>query len=85
MSNQMSTPNKNESTRLANSTYNIIRALEKDADFLYSTVGQYIKDAENDKRPDLVGIWNTIKQDKEHHLQMLREALAGEARKDNLK
>ncbi|HEY7507775.1 hypothetical protein [Candidatus Nitrososphaera sp. FF02] len=85
MSNQMSTPNKNESTRLANSTYNIIRALEKDADFLYSTVDQYVKDAEADNRPDLVGVWNAIRQDKEHHLQMLREALAGEARKDNLK
>jgi hypothetical protein len=43
MSNQMSSQNKNESTKLANSTYNIIRALEKDADFLYSTVDQYVK------------------------------------------
>ena len=72
---------KNESTRLANSTYNIIRALGKDADFLYSTVGQYVEDAEKDGRPELVSVWNTIKQDKERHLQMLREALSNEAKK----
>ena len=42
-------------------------------------------DAVADNRPDLVGVWNAIRQDKEHHLQMLREALVGEARKDNLK
>ncbi len=76
---------KNESTRLANSTYNIIRALGKDADFLYSTVGQYVEDAEKDGRPELVSVWNTIKQDKERHLQMLREALSNEAKKDNIK
>ena len=76
---------KNESTRLANSTYNIIRAFGKDADFLYSTVGQYVEDAEKDGRPELVSVWNTIKQDKERHLQMLREALSNEAKKDNIK
>jgi hypothetical protein len=84
-SSSSSTQNKNESTRLANSTYNIIRALEKDAGFLYSTVGQYVQDAEKDGRQDLVSVWNTIKLDKERHLQMLREALSSEAKKDNIK
>ena len=84
-SSSSSTQNKHESTKLANSTYNIIRALEKDADFLYSTVGQYIQDAEKDGRSDLVNVCNTIRQVKERHLQMLKEALSNEARKDNLK
>lgn len=85
MSNQTSSQGKNASTKLENSTYNIIRALEKDADFLYSTVGQYVKDAEQDNRPDLVNTWNTIRQDKERHVQMLRDALTNEAKEAKLK
>jgi hypothetical protein len=76
---------KHKSTKLTNSTYDIIRALEKDADFLYSTVDKYIDDANKDNRSDLVGVWNTIKQDKERHVQMLREALVKEAKEERLK
>jgi hypothetical protein len=36
---------KHESTRLENSTYNILMALGKEADFLYSTADTYIEDA----------------------------------------
>jgi hypothetical protein len=50
-----------ETTRLENSTYNILRALGTDADFLYDTVNTYIKDAQNANRSDLVNLWNTIK------------------------
>jgi hypothetical protein len=83
MTTQTSSENR-QSTKLENSTFDIIRALEKDADFLYSTVGKYIEDAEKDGRSDLVETWNTIKQDKERHVQMLREALASEAKKGKL-
>ncbi|AIF82217.1 hypothetical protein NTE_00135 [Candidatus Nitrososphaera evergladensis SR1] len=76
---------KHEATRLTNSTYDIIRALEKDADFLYSTVDRYIDDASKENRSDLIGVWNTIKQDKERHVQLLREALAKEAKEERLK
>ena len=73
-----------ESTRLENSTYNILRALGKEADFLYSTVDTYIEDARKDNRQNLVDIWNQMKRDKEKHLQMLREALEKEAKDEKL-
>jgi hypothetical protein len=43
-----------EKTRLDNSTYNILRALGKEADFMYSTVDKYIEDANKDNRTELV-------------------------------
>jgi hypothetical protein len=42
-----------ETTRLENSTYNILRALGTDADFLYDTVDIYINDAQKANRSDL--------------------------------
>jgi hypothetical protein len=73
-----------QSTGLENSTYNILRALGKEADFLYSTVDTYIEDAKKDNRQNLVEIWNQMKRDKEKHLQMLREALEEEAKEEKL-
>lgn len=73
-----------QTTRLENSTYNILIALGKEADFLYSTVGTYIEDATKDNRPHLVEIWNQMKRDKEKHLQMLRDALEKEAKDEKL-
>ena len=57
-------------------TYDILIALGKEAQFLYSTVDNYTSDAEKENKSDLVDMWNTIKQDRTRHLQMLREALA---------
>jgi vacuolar-type H+-ATPase subunit H len=71
-----------ESTKLENSTYNIITALQKEANFLYSTVDTFIEDARKDNRQDLVSVWNTMKQDNQKHIQMLREALSREAKQD---
>ena len=71
-------------TKLENSTYNILMALGKEADFLYSTLDTYIADAKKDNRPHLVEIWNQMKSDKEKHLQMLREALEKEAKEEKL-
>jgi rubrerythrin len=75
---------KSETTKLENTTYNILAALGRDADFLYDTIDTYIQDAQNASRSDLVDIWNQIKQDRQRHLQMLRQALEKEAKQDKL-
>jgi hypothetical protein len=72
------------STKLANSIYNILSAMGRDADFLYSTVDRYIEDAQKDGRDNLVEIWKEIKQDKEKHLTRLRECLEKEAKEEKL-
>jgi hypothetical protein len=58
--------------------YSILRALGADADFLYDTINSYIKDAQSNNRSDLVEMWQTIKQDRQKHAIMLREALEKE-------
>ena len=73
-----------QTTRLENSAYNILIALGREADFLYSTVDTYIEDAKKDNREYLVEIWNQMKRDEEKHLQMLREALEKEAKDEKL-
>jgi len=75
---------KNESTRLENSTYNILMALGKEANFLYSTADTFIEDARKDNRTELVEIWQEMKRDKQKHLQMLRGALEKEAKEMKL-
>lgn len=74
-----------ETTRLENTAFNLISQLYRDADFLYSKVDTYINDAQKDGREDAVNVWNTIKQDKIKHLQMLRETLAKEAREGRIR
>jgi hypothetical protein len=37
---------KSETTQLENTTYNILAALGRDADFLYDTINTYVKDAQ---------------------------------------
>lgn len=81
----MAESTKHQTTKLENSTYNILIALGKEADFLYSTVDTYIEDARKDNRPHLVDIWNEMKRDKEKHLNMLREVLEREAKEQRLK
>ena len=66
------------------STYNILRALGKEADFLYSTVDTYINDAKKDNRQQLIEIWNEMKSDKQRHLQMLRNVMEKEVREEKL-
>ncbi|MDP8907173.1 MAG: hypothetical protein M3M88_06605 [Thermoproteota archaeon] len=75
---------KDENTRLENSTYNILMALGKEADFLYSTIDKYIQDAEKDGRGCLVELWNEMKIDKQKHLSMLRQALEKEAQEKKI-
>jgi hypothetical protein len=73
---------KHQTTRLENSTYNILIALGKEAQFLYSTVDRCIEDAR--KIIDHTW-WNEMKRDKEKHLKMLREALEREAKEEKLR
>ena len=70
---------------LEDSTYNVITQLEKKADFLYSAAEQYVHDAEKDNKPELVKLWNSIKEDEQKHLEMLRQELVKEVRQDKFK
>jgi rubrerythrin len=80
-----SSTTKHETTGLENTTFNILIALGKEAQFLYSTIDTYKSDAERSNRSDLVNMWNTIKQDRQRHMQMLREALEKEAKEEKLR
>ena len=64
-----------EKTGLDNSTYNILSTLGKDADFLYDHINKYIRDAENANESDLVELWKTIRNDRQKHVDMLKDAL----------
>ena len=43
---------------------------------------KYIRDAEKDNKPELVKLWNTIKEDEQNHLKMLRKALIDEIKEN---
>lgn len=66
---------------ISNVEYSILRVLGTDADFLYDTVDSYIRDAQSGNRSDLVKLWQTIKEDRQKHVNMLREALDKEIHK----
>ncbi len=83
MSSQGSTT-KDETTKLENSTYNILMALGKEAQFLYSTIDTYIEDARKDNNSEVENMWKTIKQERERHLGMLRGALEKQAKQQKL-
>ena len=83
MSSQGSTT-RDETTKLENSTYNILIALGKEAQFLYSTIDTYIDDARKDNNSGLENMWKTINQERERHLAMLRDALDKQAKEQKL-
>ena len=83
MSSQGST-SKDKTTKLENSTFNILIALGKEARFLYSAIDTYIDDARKDNNSELENMWKTIKQDRERHLAMLRDALDKQAKEQKL-
>jgi hypothetical protein len=56
-------------------THNILSALGKDADFLYDDIIKYIRDAEIANESELVELWETIRNDRQKHVQMLKDAL----------
>jgi hypothetical protein len=59
-------------------------ALGKEAEFLYSAIPTYTNDAQKENRSDLVDVWNTIKQDRQRHLQTLKDVLEREAKENRL-
>jgi rubrerythrin len=75
---------KDETTKLENSTYNILMALGKESKFLYSVIDTYIDDARKDNNSQLESMWRTIKQERERHLGMLREALDKQSKEQKL-
>ena len=75
---------KSEAALLEDSTFNVITQIEKKADFLYSSVEKYIRDAEKDNKPELLRLWSSIKSDEQNHLKMLREELVREVRERKL-
>ena len=77
-------PTKDQTTKLENSTFNILIALGKEAQFMYSTIDTYISDAQKDNNSELENTWNTIKEDRKRHMDMLRKALEKEAKEDKL-
>ena len=81
----MNSTDRHETTGLDNSTFNILIALGKEAQFLYSTIDTYRSDAEKANRSDLVDLWNKIKEDRQRHMQMLRGALEQEAKGEKLR
>ena len=84
MSSQGST-SKDKTTKLENSTYNILIALGKEAKFLYSAIDTYIDDSRKDNNSELERTWKTIKQERERHLAMLRDALEKQAKEQKLR
>ena len=75
---------KSDAALLEDSTFNVITQIEKKADFLYSSVEKYIRDAEKDNKPELLRLWSSIKSDEQNHLKMLREELVREVRERKL-
>jgi rubrerythrin len=82
MSKSLNSENK---PLLEDSIYNIIHQLEKKADFLYSAVNKYIRDAEKDNKPELLKLWSTIKEDEQNHLKMLRDGLVREVKENKFR
>ena len=65
-------------SELSDTAYDILKVLGKDADFLYDTIENYIKDAKTANKSELVKIWQTIKEDRKRHMHLLKEALEKE-------
>lgn len=66
------------STELADTAYDILKVMGKDADFLYDTIETYIRDAQKANKSELVEIWQKIKNDRKEHIHMLKGALEKE-------
>jgi len=58
--------------------------LGREADFLHSTIDTYIADAQKENKTKLVEVWNNIKQDKQEHLDMLKNCLENPVQKGKI-
>jgi len=66
------------STRLSNTMYDILKVMGKDAEFLYDTIDNYIQDAERAGEAELAATWRKIKSDRLNHVNMFKDALEKE-------
>ena len=76
---------RSQNTKLDNSTYNVMAALGREADFLHSTLDRYIEDAKSENKNELLEIWNSIKQDKLKHMDLLKGCLEKEVQQGELR
>ena len=76
--------NKGESQPMDNCCFDIMTQTEKKADFLYRAADTYIQDANAANRQELAHLWNTIKQDEQRHLDMLKQELARDVQQGRL-
>ena len=53
-------------------------------DFLHSTIDTYNVDAQRENKTKLVEVWKSIKQDKQEHLDMLKNCLENGVEKGEL-
>jgi hypothetical protein len=60
-------------------------ALGREADFLHSTLDRYIEDAKSENKNELLEIWNSIKQDKLKHMDLLKGCLEKEVQQGELR
>ncbi|HZD36871.1 MAG TPA: hypothetical protein VE130_16820 [Nitrososphaeraceae archaeon] len=67
-------------TELSNTTHDIFIALVNDAEFLHDAADSYITNAIKADKPDLVETWQTIKNDTQTHVDMLKRALERDLR-----
>ncbi len=84
MARNASSNNTSLPTLLDDSSYNITHQLEKKADFLYTADQEYIRDAEEDNKPELIILWKKMKEDEQNHLKMLKKELVGQVRQSRL-
>jgi hypothetical protein len=61
----MSGSQSSDKSLLRVSEYNVIQELENKADFLYSAMEKYLHYAEKDKKPGLLTLCNTIKEEEQ--------------------
>jgi DNA-binding ferritin-like protein len=73
-----SSPSSSEETELTDTAYDILKVLDKDANFIYDTIETYVRDAQKANKSKVAEMWQTIKQDRKKHMHMLKEALEEE-------
>lgn len=81
MTQTTGTPNK----PMDDCSFDLIMQAEKKADFIHSAVEKYIRDANEAKRPELASLWETIRQDEQRHLDMLKQQLAKDVKEGRLR
>lgn len=74
--------NSRDKSLLRDSSYDIIHQLEKTANLLYSAAEKYLRDAEKHGKPELVKLWNSIKEDDQNHLKMSRNEFIKEVKEN---